>query len=69
MSFLPLQITYSTSWKEVKEILKDESRFERLLSSEKKWKSEFREWAEERETKARNNFTEMLKEKSSLLSS
>ncbi len=53
----------------MKEILKDESRFERLLSSEKKWKSEFREWAEERETKARNNFTEMLKEKSSLLSS
>lgn len=52
----------------MKEILKNETRFERLLSNEKKWKSEFRDWADERESKAKKNFVEMLKEKTSLIS-
>lgn len=63
------QITYWTSWRDVKDAFKDDSRFEKLLSSEKKWKSEFRDWANERESKAKNSFSEMLKEKTSLLSS
>ncbi|VDM30652.1 unnamed protein product [Hydatigera taeniaeformis] len=62
-------ITYWTPWKDVKEIFKDDPRFEKLLSSEKKWKSEYRDWAGERESKAKNNFSEMLKEKTSLMSS
>ncbi|KAL5962797.1 Transcription elongation regulator 1 [Taenia solium] len=62
-------VTYWTSWKDVKEIFKDDPRFEKLLSSEKKWKSEYRDWASERESKAKNNFSEMLKEKTSLMSS
>ncbi|KAH9286076.1 Transcription elongation regulator 1 [Echinococcus granulosus] len=62
-------ITYWTPWKDVKEIFRDDPRFDKLLSSEKKWKSEYRDWAGERESKAKNNFGEMLKEKTSLMSS
>ncbi|VDO03304.1 unnamed protein product [Rodentolepis nana] len=62
-------ITYWTSWRDLKDILKDESRFEKLLSSEKKWKAEFRDWTQERESKAKKSFNEMLKEKTSLISS
>ncbi|VDL19976.1 unnamed protein product [Hymenolepis diminuta] len=62
-------ITYWMSWKDVKDTFKEDSRFVKLLSSEKKWKAEFRDWAQERESKAKKSFSEMLKEKTSLISS
>lgn len=53
----------------MKDVFKDDSRFEKFLATEKKWKAEFRDWSGERESKARKNFKEMLKEKTSLISS
>jgi len=57
----------STSWKSLKKILKDDSRFQKLMTNEKKWESDYATYMEEREAKAKKDFLDLLKEKSSLI--
>ncbi|KAL7061486.1 hypothetical protein AAHC03_01861 [Spirometra sp. Aus1] len=60
-------ITFSSKWKEVKRKLQEDSRLEKLLSNERKCENEFNCWSDEMESKAKDNFMELLKEKSFLL--
>ncbi|VDN12323.1 unnamed protein product, partial [Dibothriocephalus latus] len=60
-------VTFSSKWKEVKRKLQEDSRLEKLLSNERKCENEFNCWADEMESKAKDNFMDLLKEKSFLL--
>ncbi|KAL3865336.1 hypothetical protein ACJMK2_006934 [Sinanodonta woodiana] len=55
-------ITLSTSWKEVKKMIKDDPRYNKFSSSDRKKEKEFDDYLREKYVQAKADFRELLKE-------
>lgn len=57
-----MQITLETSWRAARKMIKEDPRYEKYSSSDRRREREFNRWMEERRTAAKNDFRELLKE-------
>ncbi|CAF0783715.1 unnamed protein product [Didymodactylos carnosus] len=55
-------VTLTSTWKEVKKVIKNDPRFEKFSNSDKKKEKEFDEYIKERYLDAKNEFKELLQE-------
>lgn len=55
-------ITLSSTWKEVKKIIREDPRYSKFSSSERKCEKEFKEYLKDKMAAAKSDFRELLKE-------
>ena len=56
------ELTLSSSWRDIRRLIKEDSRYTKFSSSDRKCEREFREYMKDRLTLAKNEFRDLLKE-------